>query len=56
MEKNDLLAQELEKCRTQLMAITAELEKSKKASSGNISLHRETKNYTPVVLQLLLVS
>ena len=56
MEKNDLLAQELEQCRTQLTDATTQLEKFKKASSGNISLHQETKNYTPAVLQLLLVS
>ena len=41
MEKNDLLAQELEKCQTQLNAVTAELEGFKKAPSGNMSLHRE---------------
>ena len=56
MEKNDLLAQELEQCRTQLTDGTTELEKFKKASSGNISLHQETKNDTPVVLKQLLVS
>ena len=39
MEKNNLLAQELEKCWTQLTAATAELEESKKASSGDVSLH-----------------
>ena len=41
MEKNNLLSQELEKCRTELNAATVELEKSKKASPGNIPLHRE---------------
>ena len=41
MEKNDLLTQEIEKCQTQLTAARAELEKSKKASPGNVSLHRE---------------
>ena len=56
MEKADLLAQELEQCRTQLTAATTELEKFKKASSGNISLHREKKIYMPAVLQLLLLS
>ena len=40
-EKNNLLSQELEKCRTQLATATAELEKSKKAVSGNDTLHRE---------------
>ena len=40
-EKNTLLTQELEKCRSQLTAANAELEKSKKASPGNVSLHRE---------------
>ena len=40
-EKNNLLSQELEKCRTQLAVATAELEKSKKASPGNVPLHRE---------------
>ena len=40
-EKSDLLSQELEKCRTQLAVATAELEKSKKALPGNVSLHRE---------------
>ena len=54
-EKNDLLAQELEKCRTQLTAITAELEKSKKASSGNIPLHREIIMVYQLVLILFLI-
>jgi hypothetical protein len=36
-----LQSQELEKCRTQLTATTAELEKAKEASPGNVSLHRE---------------
>ena len=54
MEKNDQLAQELEQCRTQLTAATTDLEKFRKASSGNISLHRETKNDMPTVLKLLL--
>nr|XP_040251674.1 tropomyosin-2-like [Aegilops tauschii subsp. strangulata] len=35
MEKYDLLAQELEQCRTQLTPATTELEKFKKASSGS---------------------
>ena len=39
-KKNGLLAQELEQCRAQLNAATAELENFKKASSGNIPLHR----------------
>ena len=38
MEKNNLLSQELEKCRTQLTAATAEVEKTKKASPGNVPL------------------
>ena len=41
-EKNTLLTQELEKCRSQLSTTNAELEKSKKASPGNVSLHRQT--------------
>ena len=41
IEKTTLLAQELEKCQSQLIAANAELEKSKKASPGNVSLHRE---------------
>ena len=40
-EKNTLLTQELEKCQRQLSAANAELEKSKKASPGNVSLHIE---------------
>ena len=40
-EKNNLLSQELEKCQTQLASATAELEKSKKAVSGNVPLYRE---------------
>ena len=42
-EKNNLLSEELEKCQTQLASATAELEESKKASPGNVSLHREKK-------------
>ena len=49
-----MLAQELEKCRTQLYTVIAELEKLKKASSGKFSLHRETKNDMTTVLKLLL--
>ncbi len=56
MEKNDLLAQELEKCQTQLIAATAELDNSRKASSGNMSLHRETIIIYQLVFILLLIS
>ena len=41
IEKNTLLSQELEKCQAQLSVVAAEMEESKKASSGNISLDRE---------------
>ena len=37
MEKNNMLSHELEKCRSQLAVVTAELEKSKEASTGNVS-------------------
>ena len=40
MEKNTMLAQELEKCQRWLLNANAELEKYK-ASPGNISLYRE---------------
>ena len=40
-EKNNPLSEELEKCQTQLAAATAELEKFKKASPGNVPLYRE---------------
>ena len=40
-EKNNLLSQEMEKCQAELTKATAELEKSKKAASGNVSLYRE---------------
>ena len=52
-EKNNLLPQELEKSRTQLASATAELEKSKKAFPGNVSLHREKQNYVPAMLTQL---
>ena len=55
MEKNNLLAQELEKCWTQLTAASAELEESKKAVSGNILFHRETIIIYQLVLILLLI-
>ena len=41
-ERNTQLAQELEKCRRQLLAANAELEKYK-ASPGNIFLYRKLK-------------
>ena len=41
MEKNNMLSHELEKCRSQLAVVTAELEKSKKAPPGNIPRHPE---------------
>ena len=40
-EKNNMLSHELEKCRTQLAVVTAELEKSKEAPPGNVPLHPE---------------
>ena len=40
-EKNNLLSQELEKCQAQLTAATTELEKPKKAASGNVPLYQE---------------
>ena len=36
-----MLSQELEKCRTQLTVVTAELEKSKKAPTGNVNYYPE---------------
>ena len=53
IEKNNLLSQELEKCQTRLVAVTAELEKSKKATPGNIPFHLEKCNHIPVMLILL---
>ena len=41
MEKNNMLSHELEKCRTQLAVVTAELEKSKEAPPGNVPLHQK---------------
>ena len=48
-----MLSQELEKCRTQLTAVTAELGKSKEAPPGNVLLHPEKYNHIPVMLILL---
>ena len=53
MEKNSLLSQELEKCRTQLTMATAELEKFKEALPGNVSPHQKKYNHIPVILILL---
>ena len=36
-----MLSHELEKCRTQLAIVTAELEKSKEAPLGNVPLYPE---------------
>ena len=36
-----MLSQELEKCRTQLTAVTTELEKSKEAPTGNVHYYPE---------------
>ena len=48
-----MLSHELEKCRTQLAVVTAELEKSKEAPPGNVLLHPEKYNHIPVMLILL---
>ncbi|XP_073358285.1 uncharacterized protein [Aegilops tauschii subsp. strangulata] len=45
-EKNSLLSQELEKCRTQLAVATAELEKSKEAPPGSLDQLNEALKVT----------
>ena len=48
-----MLSRELEKRRTQLAVVTAELEKSKAAPPGNVPLHPEKYKHVPVMLMLL---